>query len=307
MKFTKMQGCGNDYVYVNCFEETVEDPAALAVQVSSRHFGIGSDGLILLKPSDAADCMMDMYNADGSRGARCGNGIRCVAKLAYDSGVARKERITVETASGIKTLDLTVEDGEVCGVRVDMGVPELEAEKIPVCRAALLDRAPEEKPENRKQGGAETAYGHDCVIEEPARINGKDYFVTAVSMGNPHAVVFLENTASGTGLDALEIETTGPCFEQHPAFPDRINTEFVEVIDAQTLRMRVWERGSGETLACGTGACAVAVAAILTGRIPGRTVTVQLRGGDLLIEWDAETGHVFMTGPAVTVFTGEWP
>ena len=305
MKFTKMQGCGNDYVYVNCFEETVEDPASLAMQVSRAHFGIGSDGLILLKPSEKADCMMDMYNADGSRGAMCGNGIRCVAKLAYDSGVVRKERITVETLSGIKTLDLMVEDGTVRCVRVDMGVPELTAEKIPVLRAALLNHIPGEKSENREAGGTKTAYGKDCVIEEPIRINGREYSITAVSMGNPHAVVFLG--ASGTGLDTLEIEKTGPCFERHPAFPDRVNTEFIEVIDEQTLRMRVWERGSGETLACGTGACAAAVAAILTGRVPGRTVTVQLRGGDLLIEWDAETGHVYMTGPAVTVFTGEWP
>ena len=181
----------------------------------------------------------------------------------------------------------------------------LAAEKIPVLRAALLNHIPGEKSENREAGGTKTAYGKDCVIEEPIRINGREYSITAVSMGNPHAVVFLG--ASGTGLDTLEIEKTGPCFERHPAFPDRVNTEFIEVIDEQTLRMRVWERGSGETLACGTGACAAAVAAILTGRVPGRTVTVQLRGGDLLIEWDAETGHVYMTGPAVTVFTGEWP
>ena len=288
MKFTKMQGCGNDYVYVNCFEEEVQDPAALAIQVSDRHFGIGSDGLILLKPSDKADCMMDMYNADGSRGAMCGNGIRCAAKLAYDSGVVDRDRITVETLSGIKTLDLTVEDGTVTKVRVDMGAPEPQPETL-------------------------------------LSVDGKWYPFTAVSMGNPHAVIFIGkaagsisgnpdseqnegiNPASELVLDTLEIEKTGPLFEHHPAFPDRVNTEFVEVIDEHTLRMRVWERGSGETLACGTGACAVAVAAILTGRVSGREVTVRLRGGDLQIEWDEETGHVFMTGPAVSVFTGKYP
>ena len=275
MKFTKMQGCGNDYVYVNCFEEKVTDPAALAVRISDRHFGIGSDGLILLKPSEKADCMMDMYNADGSRGAMCGNGIRCVARLAYDSGVVKQDRITVETLSGIKTLDLTVEDGAVTRVRVDMGEPELSP-------------------------------------EAPLIVDGRSYMFTAVSMGNPHAVVFIGKAAgqnggpaAGLSLDTLEIEKTGPDFENHPAFPDRVNTEFVEVIDRHTLRMRVWERGSGETLACGTGACAVAAAAIQNGRVSGRTVTVQLRGGGLQIEWDEKTGHVFMTGPAVTVFTGE--
>ena len=303
MRFTKMQGCGNDYVYVNCFEEEVRDPAALAIQVSDRHFGIGSDGLILLKPSEVADCMMDMYNADGSRGAMCGNGIRCVAKLAYDSGVVHSDRITVETRSGIKTLDLTVEDGTVTYVRVDMGEPELHAENIPV-HAERLSAA--DRPD-----------ASENLTDAPICAGGRNYLFTAVSMGNPHAVIFIgkgageaesqENAAAGLTLDTLAIEKTGPLFENHPAFPDRVNTEFVEVADGHTLRMRVWERGSGETLACGTGACAVAVAAILTGRVSGRTVTVQLRGGDLEIEWDKESGHVFMTGPAVTVFTGEFP
>lgn len=291
MKFTKMQGCGNDYVYVNCFEEEVTDPAALAVRVSDRHFGIGSDGLILLKPSDRADCMMDMYNADGSRGAMCGNGIRCVAKLAYDSGVVHKDRITVETLSGIKTLDLTTAGGTVTHVRVDMGSPELNAEKVPVIAKKLCQS-------DRKT---------QTLADAPITVDDSIYRFTAVSMGNPHAVVFIGNAASALSLDTLEIEKIGPQFENHPAFPDRVNTEFVEVIDEQTLRMRVWERGSGETLACGTGACAVAVAAILTGRVSGRSVTVRLRGGDLQIEWDKETGHVFMTGPAVTVFTGTFP
>ena len=277
-----MQGCGNDYVYVNCFEEEVADPSALAVRVSDRHFGIGSDGLILLKPSDKADCMMDMYNADGSRGAMCGNGFRCVAKLAYDSGIVSGNRITVETPSGIRTLDLTVEDGTVTQVRVDMGRTEPEEPK-------------------------------------PILAGEKYWSYVPVSMGNPHAVVFLgeaaEKTvpgssgetspAAGLCLDTLDIESIGPCFELHPVFPDRVNTEFIEVTDERTLRMRVWERGSGETLACGTGACAAAVAAMLTGRVGGPEVTVRLRGGDLRIEWDRESGHVFMTGPAVTVFTGE--
>ena len=293
-----MQGCGNDYVYVNCFEEDVPDPAALAVRVSDRHFGIGSDGLILLRPSDKADCMMDMYNADGSRGAMCGNGIRCVAKLAYDSGVVDRNRITVETLSGIKTLDLTVEGGSVSRVRVDMGEPELCPEKIPVCTEKNYGPGKPDKP--------------GILTEIPILIGEKEYLFTAVSMGNPHAVIFIGDAAGNSeagafSLDTLEIEKTGPLFENHPVFPDRVNTEFVEVTDSHTLRMRVWERGSGETLACGTGACAVAAAAILTGRVTGRTVTVRLRGGDLQIEWDKETGHIFMTGPAVTVFTGEFP
>ena len=307
MKFTKMQGCGNDYVYVNCFEEEVKDPAALAVRVSDRHFGIGSDGLILLKPSDKADCMMDMYNADGSRGAMCGNGIRCVAKLAYESGVVKQDRITVETPSGIKTLDLIVENGAVTKVRVDMGAPEFLAE-----------------PGSCAEQGSCAEPGR--LTDVPLSVGGETWRMTPVSMGNPHAVIFIGDAAArdgeaavqdgeaagenggpaaGLSLDTLEIEKTGPRFEYYPAFPDRVNTEFVEVIDAHTLRMRVWERGSGETLACGTGACATAAAAIQSGRVLGRSVTVQLRGGDLQIEWDEKTGHIFMTGPAVTVFTGE--
>ena len=279
MKFTKMQGCGNDYVYVNCFEEEIEDPARLAVRVSDRHFGVGADGLILLKPSEHADCMMDMYNADGSRGAMCGNGIRCVAKLAYDSGVVHSNRITVETLSGIKTLDLTIRNGAVTHVRVDMGSPEFRPDRIPML---------------------------------PSKLTEGMYPFTAVSMGNPHAVIFIGNAADDSeakklSLDTLEIEKIGVLFEHHSAFPDRVNTEFVEVIDGHTLRMRVWERGSGETFACGTGACAVAAAAVLTGRVSGREVTVRLRGGDLQIEWDPKSGHIFMTGPAETVFTGEFP
>ena len=276
MKFTKMHGIGNDYVYVNCFEETVEDPAAVARFVSDRHFGIGSDGLILITPSEAADCEMDMYNLDGSQGAMCGNGIRCVAKYAYDYGIVHKTQISVATRSGIKYLDLTVKDGKVSQVKVNMGAPILTASQIPVVS---------EKEE---------------VINEPLEVNGETYYITAVSMGNPHAIVYM------TDVDHLDIEKIGPSFENHVAFPDRVNTEFVEVLDEHTVKMRVWERGSGETLACGTGACAVAVASILNERVDGdKPVTVKLLGGDLEIYWNRQENLVYMTGPATTVFDGE--
>lgn len=271
-----MHGIGNDYVYVNCFEETVEDPAAVARFVSDRHFGIGSDGLILIKPSEAADCEMDMYNLDGSQGAMCGNGIRCVAKYAYDYGIVHKTQISVATRSGIKYLDLTVKDGKVSQVKVNMGAPILTASQIPVVS---------EKEE---------------VINEPLDVNGETYYITAVSMGNPHAIVYM------TDVDHLDIEKIGPSFENHVAFPDRVNTEFVEVLDEHTVKMRVWERGSGETLACGTGACAVAVASILNERVDGdKPVTVKLLGGDLEIYWNRQENLVYMTGPATTVFDGE--
>ena len=276
MKFTKMHGIGNDYVYVNCFEETVEDPAAVARFVSDRHFGIGSDGLILIKPSEAADCEMDMYNLDGSQGAMCGNGIRCVAKYAYDYGIVHKTQISVATRSGIKYLDLTVKDGKVSQVKVNMGAPILTASQIPVVS---------EKEE---------------VINEPLEVNGETYYITAVSMGNPHAIVYM------TDVDHLDIEKIGPSFENHVAFPDRVNTEFVEVLDEHTVKMRVWERGSGETLACGTGACAVAVASILNERVDSdKPVTVKLLGGDLEIYWNRQENLVYMTGPATTVFDVE--
>ena len=276
MKFTKMHGIGNDYVNVNCFEEIVEDPAAVARFVSDRHFGIGSDGLILIKPSEAADCEMDMYNLDGSQGAMCGNGIRCVAKYAYDYGIVHKTQISVATRSGIKYLDLTVKDGKVSQVKVNMGAPILTASQIPVVS---------EKEE---------------VINEPLEVNGETYYITAVSMGNPHAIVYM------TDVDHLDIEKIGPSFENHVAFPDRVNTEFVEVLDEHTVKMRVWERGSGETLACGTGACAVAVASILNERVDGdKPVTVKLLGGDLEIYWNRQENLVYMTGPATTVFDGE--
>ena len=276
MKFTKMQGIGNDYVYVNCFEETVKNPEAVARYVSDRHFGIGSDGLILIKPSDIADCEMDMYNLDGSQGAMCGNGIRCVAKYVYDYGIVKKENISVSTKSGIKYLDLTVRDGKVALVRVNMGSPVLTASQIPVVSST------------------------EEMINAPLKVNGETYYITAVSMGNPHAIVYMAD------VDHLDIGEIGPYFENHMAFPDRVNTEFVEVLDDHTLKMRVWERGSGETLACGTGACAVAVASILNGHVDGeKPVTVKLLGGDLEIFWDRQENLVYMTGPAATVFDGE--
>ena len=274
MKFTKMHGIGNDYVYVNCLQEKVEDPSGTARKISDRHFGIGSDGLILIKPSEKADFQMDMYNADGSKGAMCGNGIRCVAKYVYDYGLTDKTSISVEIGSGIKYLDLTVENNKVTMVKVDMGEPDLTASHIPI--------------------KAQT----EQVIDEPIEVDGKTYRITGVSMGNPHGVVFLDD------IDSLDIEKIGPSFENHVRFPDRINTEFVQLDNRSHVRMRVWERGSGETLACGTGACAVAVACVVNG-LTQREVTVSLRGGDLKICWDEKDGHVYMTGPATVVFDGE--
>ena len=273
MKFTKMQGLGNDYVYVNCFEEKIENPPAVARYVSDRHFGIGSDGLIMINPSEVADFEMEMYNADGSRGEMCGNGIRCVAKYVYDYGLTDKTQISVETLGGIKYLDLTVEDGKVVLVKVDMGKPELKSDLIPIIS------------ENEK------------VIDEPIEVDGQVYHMTGVSMGNPHTVIYVDDVKN------LDLEKIGPKFENHERFPKRINTEFVHCIDRNTVEMRVWERGSGETLACGTGACAVAVASILNNLTDTR-VTVKLLGGDLQIEWDQKKNHVFMTGPATVVFDG---
>lgn len=273
MKFTKMHGLGNDYVYVNCFEEKIDNPPAVARFVSDRHFGIGSDGLIMINPSKTADFEMEMYNADGSRGEMCGNGIRCVAKYVYDYGLTDKTQISVETLGGIKYLDLTVEDGKVSLVKVDMGKPELAADLIPIIS-------------EREQ-----------VIDEPIEVDGKEYHMTGVSMGNPHAVIYVDD------VKGLDLEKIGPKFENHERFPKRINTEFVHCIDRQTVEMRVWERGSGETLACGTGACAVAVSSILN-NLTDTQVTVKLLGGDLQIEWDREKDRVFMTGPATVVFDG---
>lgn len=276
MKFTKMQGLGNDYVYVNCFKEKIDNPPELARRISDRHFGVGSDGLIMINPSDKADFEMEMYNADGSRGEMCGNGIRCVAKYVYDYGLTDKSHISVETLGGIKYLDLTVEEGKVKMVKVDMGKPELEPLKIPV-----------------KASG-------DKAVDEPILVGGNEYRMTCVSMGNPHAVIFI-----GCDVTEFPLEEIGPKFENHERFPNRVNTEFVRVIDRRTAEMRVWERGSGETLACGTGACAVAVACALNGFTEDE-VTVRLLGGDLQIRWDREKDTVFMTGPAEVVFDGEW-
>lgn len=277
MKFTKMQGLGNDYVYVNCLKGKIDNPSATARFVSDRHFGIGSDGLIMINSSDVADFEMEMYNADGSRSEMCGNGIRCVAKYVYDYGLTNKTSISVETLGGIKYLDLIVKDGKVSLVKVDMGKPVLEPEKVPVIA--------EDK--------AQTA-----LVNAPIMIDGKEYRMTSVSMGNPHTVVYMDD------VKGLDIESIGPKFENHERFPNRVNTEFVKVVDRQTVEMRVWERGAGETLACGTGACAVAVASILNG-FTEHKVTVKLLGGDLFIEWDKETDHVYMIGPATVVFDGE--
>lgn len=275
MKFTKMHGCGNDYVYVNCFEETIENPNAAAKFVSDRHFGIGSDGMICIHPSDKADFRMAMYNSDGSEGAMCGNGVRCIAKYVYDYGLTDKTRITIETKGGIKELDLTVEGGKVTWVNVDMDAPVLDAEKIPV------------NYDEEKQ-----------VIDKPVIVDGREYRITCISMGNPHGVVFVDS------VDDLEIEKLGPMFENHPMFPDRVNTEFIEVIDDHTVKMRVWERGSGETLACGTGACASAYACYINKKT-GKNVLVHLLGGDLQIKYDEEKHTIFMKGPATKVFDGE--
>ena len=275
MKFTKMQGAGNDYVYVNCFEEEVINPEETAKFVSDRHFGVGSDGLILIKPSQCADFEMAMYNADGSRGEMCGNGIRCVAKYVYDYGLTDQTEITVETLAGIKYLKLSLKNGKVSQVQVDMGAPCLVPAEIPA------------------------AVGTDQAVDVPLEVEGKVYHITAVSMGNPHCVLFLQEDVRD-----LDLEAIGPAFENHPCFPRRINTEFVNVIDDHTLRMRVWERGSGETLACGPGACAAAVAAVLNGKTLNET-NVLLTGGQLKIAWEGKDAPVYMTGPAVTVFEGE--
>ena len=274
MKFTKMHGCGNDYVYVNLFQEQLDNPAEVSIKVSDRHFGIGSDGLITIGPSDKADFTMHIYNADGSEAEMCGNGIRCVAKYVYDHKLTDKTEITVETGAGVLTLKLFVENGKVAQVRVDMGQPILTPAEIPV-----------------------VADG-DKVINQPIEVGGKTWYMTCVSMGNPHAVVFVDDT------EHFELEKYGPLFENHERFPKRTNTEFVQIISRTEANMRVWERGSAETWACGTGTCACVMAAILNGKTEDK-VLVHLRGGDLTIEYDRATNHVFMTGPATEVFTGE--
>lgn len=274
MKFTKMHGCGNDYVYVNGFTEKVADKPKAVVTLSDRHFGIGSDGVIFINPSQQADFEMEMYNADGTRAEMCGNGIRCVGKYVYDHGMTDKTSITVESFGKVKYLDLTVENGKVVKVKVNMGKPELTANDVPVVSE------------------------HEQVIDEEIIVKGKTYRMTCVSMGNPHAVVFMDD------VEHLAIEEIGPYFENHERFPNRTNTEFVQVIDDSHVKMRVWERGTGETLACGTGCCATAVACVLN-RLTGAHVTVQVLGGEIEIYWDQKENLVYMTGPAVTVFEGE--
>ncbi|MCH5261320.1 MAG: diaminopimelate epimerase [Lachnospiraceae bacterium] len=280
MKFTKMQGCGNDYIYINGFAEKIpqEEKPALVRKISDRHFGIGGDGAIFINPSSEADFEMEMYNADGSRAEMCGNGIRCVAKYVYDYGLTDKTDISVISCGKIKYLQLFLKEGKVDTVKVNMGTPILTAEEIPVT------------PLPGGEGNS--------IVDEPIPVQGKEYKMTCVSMGNPHAVVFMEDVTN------LEIEKLGPHFENHERFPNRINTEFVKVLDRQTVQMRVWERGTGETLACGTGCCATVVACILNG-LTDNTVTVKLLGGEIEITWDREANLVYMTGPAVTVFEGE--
>ena len=277
LKFTKMHGIGNDYVYIDAINQKIENPNELAKQLSDRHYSIGGDGVILICKSDVADAKMRMFNADGSEGMMCGNGVRCVGKFVYDNGFVDKSKdvITIETLSGIKTLELTIVDSKAQLIKVDMGKAILNAEFIPVVYE-----------------------GSDTVIAKPLCVNGDEHIVTCVSMGNPHCVTFVDD------VDSLELEKIGPYFETHKAFPQRVNTEFVKVIDDHTLQMRVWERGSGETWACGTGACATAVAAVENGYCKkGEDITVHLRGGDLVINYTDET--VFMTGPATKVFDGE--
>ena len=275
LHFTKMHGISNDYIYVNGFRETVADPERVAVLVSDRHTGIGGDGLVLILPSEVADLRMRMFNADGSEGKMCGNATRCIGKYAYEHGLVKKERMTLETLAGIKTLDLLVKDGVVERVTVDMGAAILRPAEIPA------------------------RFSGETAIDEEIESDGVRYRVTCVSMGNPHAVIFLPEVME------LDLEKIGPGLERHPAFPERVNTEFVRVVGKNELEMRVWERGSGETMACGTGACASVVAAVLRGVCERDVdVVVHLRGGELVIRWQAD-GHVRMSGPATEVFSGE--
>ncbi len=275
MKFTKMQGAGNDYVYVNGFVEKIEDPAKLAIAISDRHFGIGSDGLVLILPSETCDFRMRMFNSDGSESEMCGNATRCIGKFVYDKGLTDKTELTLETLAGVKHLTLNLEDGKVNSVRVDMGEPILTPKQIPI----NLDET--------------------SVINYPIALESRKVNITAVSMGNPHAVIFMDS------LEELDIQKSGPKVEHHPLFPRRTNTEFAQIISPSHIKMRVWERGAGETLACGTGACATAVAAVLNDKTE-RKVTLELLGGNLEIEWSEVDNHVYMTGPAVTVFEGEY-
>lgn len=275
MKFTKMHGIGNDYIYVNCFEEKIADPSRLSLVMSKQHYGVGSDGLILIGPSDTADFSMRIFNSDGSEADMCGNGIRCLGKYVYDRGLTDKTELTVSTMGGLKKLWLTVEGGKVVRVRADMGMPELTPAKIPVDVDA------------------------EQVMQYPLQILGKTLPITCVSMGNPHAVIFV------TDPDAIDLPVVGGMIEHHPLFPRRTNVEFVRVIRRDMLQMRVWERGAGETLACGTGACASLVAAVMNG-LADRCAQIKLAGGNLQLEWNEEDNHVYQTGPAAFVFDGIW-
>jgi len=274
MHFIKMHGIGNDYVYIDCFQETVKDPKALAARISDRHFGVGGDGLILIMPSDKADARMRMFNADGSEAQMCGNGIRCVAKYVFESGIRRQPEVTIETLAGVLRLQLFASDGAVEKVRVNMGVPRLRRRDIPM------------------RGDGEQ------VLAEKLVIGDTEFAVTCLSMGNPHCVIYVDD------VETFPVTHYGPLIEHHPQFPERTNVEWIERVNRREIRQRTWERGSGETLACGTGACAAAVASALNGQTE-RTVTVHLRGGDLEIEW-GDDNHVYMTGPAVEVFRGEF-
>ena len=276
MKFTKMQGCGNDYIYVNAMEERIPGPARLAHALSDRHFGIGADGLILIGASKTADFSMEMYNADGSKGAMCGNGIRCVGKYVYEHGLTRKTTLTIETGSGTRVIHLQTSENpnEVTQVTVEMGKPEFRAARIPVISLG------------------------EYVLEHKITVCGNEYTMTCLSMGNPHAVVWTED------VEKLSISETGSAFEHLSCFPDRINTEFVQISDQHTIKMRVWERGSGETLACGTGACAAVAASVLSGRVSEGETAVELRGGRLFVTWDRTKNKMLLTGPAETVFEG---
>lgn len=298
MKFTKMQGCGNDYVYINGFVEQIpaERKPEVVKMLSDRHFGVGGDGAIFINPSKEADFEMEMYNADGTRAEMCGNGIRCVAKFVYDKGLTDQTHISVISAGKIKYLDLTVENGAVTRVRVNMGQPVLKPELIPVKVELAADV--EQEKDAQQEADAQQAEDVQQAVDVPLLVQGREYRMTCVSMGNPHAVIFAEHVAE------MDLEAIGPDFEHHPCFPRRTNTEFVEVLDRNTVFMRVWERGTGETLACGTGCCATAVACVLNG-LTEPQVTVKLLGGELLIEWNREKNLVYMTGPAVTVFEGE--
>ena len=275
MKFTKMQGIGNDYIYVNCFEEVVPEPERLAIVMSKPHFGCGADGLILIEPSDTADFGMRVFNSDGSEAGMCGNGIRCVGKYVYERGMTDKTELTIDTKGGFKQISLQVEGGKVARVKVDMGTPELNPKLIPVDLPG------------------------EIVLRHRLQIMGQTWFITCVNMGNPHAVVFVRDP------EVIDVNTIGSMIEHHPLFPRRTNVEFVRVIDRGILQMRVWERGAGETLACGTGACAALVAAVLAGHTD-RTVQMKLSGGNLQLHWDASDNHVYQTGPAAFVYDGEW-